>query len=410
MAKVKPIKPIKPIKSVADYNAALERISALMEADNDTASDELDVLATLVEVYEQVHHAIPLPDPIDAVLFRMEQQDLTRTDMKAYIGNSAKVSEVLSRKRPLTLKMIRALNTHLGIPAEVLVGEPGASLPNDLEDANWERFPVTQMAKLNWIDKANDLRDHAEEIMRDLIERAGGSPTLSVALYRKNNSARRNARMDVYALQAWCWHVLAEARGRGLEEVYKEGTITEAFLREVACLSVSTEGPKLAVEFLAQHGIALVYAQHLSKTYLDGAAMRTKEGVPVVGVTVRYDRIDNFWFCLLHELAHLGWHLQDVTDYIVDDLSLDKTDHDEDWAKEDEADTLAQNALIPEEFWLEIDANRSASPMKVMNLAQEASVHPAIIAGRVRKENSNYRLLSQFVGNGEVRKHFEGAE
>ncbi|MGF1455877.1 MAG: transcriptional regulator [Alphaproteobacteria bacterium] len=400
---------IRPIKTEADYDHALERISALMEADDHAASDELDVITTLVEVYEETRHPIPRPDPIDAILFRMEQQNLTRTDLKAYIGSSAKVSEVLARKRPLTLKMIRALNAHLGIPAEVLIGEPTASLPDDLEDVSWDRFPVVQMAKLNWIKNSRDLKDRAEEVMRKLIRQAGGPNALSVALYRKNNSVRRNARMDPYALQAWCLHVLAEARSRGLEDKYEDGTIDEAFLREVARLSVFTNGPQLAVEFLAQHGIALVYAQHLPKTYLDGAAMRTKEGVPVVGVTVRYDRIDNFWFCLLHELAHLGWHLHDDTDYIIDDLSLDKTDHDEDWDKEDEADALAQGALIPEDLWAELETNRDASPIKIMGLAQEAAVHPAIVAGRVRKETGNYRLLSQFVGNGEVRKHFEEA-
>ena len=400
---------IRPIRNEADYDKALERISVLMEAGDNAASDELDVLATLVEVYEKTHYAVPMPDPVEAILFRMEQQNLTRADLKTYIGSSAKVSEVLSRKRPLTLKMIRALNSHLGIPAEVLIGETNAALPDDLQDVKWERFPVVQMAKLNWIKTTSDLKDRAEEIMRKLIKQAGGINTFSVALYRKNNSVRRNARMDPYALQAWCLYVLAQARCRGLEGKYQEGVIDESFLREVARLSVFTEGPKLAVEFLAQHGIALVYAQHLPKTYLDGAAMRTKEGVPVVGVTVRYDRIDNFWFCLLHELAHIGWHLKGETDYIVDDLSLDKTDHDEDWDIEDEADALAQCALIPEGLWAEAAADRIASPMGVMSLAQEAAVHPAVVAGRVRKESGNYRLLSQFVGNGEVRKHFEEA-
>lgn len=402
---------IRPIRNEADYDKALERISALMEAsDNagaDEFADELDVLATLVEAYEKVHYAVPMPDPIEAILFRMEQQNLTRADLKAYIGSSAKVSEVLSRKRPLTLKMIRALNTHLGIPADVLIGESNAALPDDLGDVKWERFPIVHMAKLNWIKPAADLKDRAEGIMRGLIDQAGGVKALSAVLYRKNNSARRNARMDPYALQAWCLYVLAEARRRGLEGKYREGVIDESFLREVARLSVFTEGPKLAVEFLAQHGIALVYAQHLPKTYLDGAAMRTKEGVPVVGMTVRYDRIDNFWFCLLHELAHIGWHLKDEATYIVDDLSLDKTDHDENWEIEDEADALAQAALIPDNLWREAGADRIAGPTAILSLAQKAAVHPATVAGRVRKESGNYRLLTQFVGNGEVRKHFE---
>jgi len=398
---------IRPIRTEADYDAALTRISELMDTGDDNANDELEVLSTLVDVYEDANYEIDLPDPIEAILFRMEQQGLSRDDLRPHIGSRAKVSEVLSRKRPLTLRMIRALNTHLGIPAHVLIGEQSAGLPDDLQEVQWDRFPVAQMAKLNWIKAADDLSDRAEEVMRHLIKKAGGTETLSMALYRKNNSVRRNARMDPYALQAWCLYVLAEARGRELDSVYKPGVITEEFLREVARLSAFKDGPKLAIEFLAKHGIAVVFAKHLPKTYLDGAAMRTKEGVPVIGITVRYDRIDNFWFCLLHELAHIGWHLTQEVDYIVDDLSLNQTDHDEDWSKENQADELAQNGLIPPDDWANVMAGNSPTPMRVMSLAQQVGVHPAIVAGRVRKEGGNYRLLSQFVGNGEVSKHFE---
>jgi len=377
-----------------------------MESSSDEALDELDVLTTLVEVYENSRYPIDLPDPIEGIKFRMEQAGLTQADLKSYIGSSAKVSEVLSGKRPLTLKMIRALNAHLGIPAEVLIGEAAATLPDDMTEVHWERFPLREMVKRCWIEPAKDIKDRAEEVMRGLIDRAGGADTLSMALYRKSNTSRRNARMDPYALQAWCLHILAEARSRRLEGRYREGSIDEDFLREVARLSVFAEGPKLAAEYLAQHGVALVYAEHLPRTYLDGAALRTKEGVPVVGITVRYDRIDNFWFCLLHELAHVGWHLSGDISYFVDDLSLDVSSHEDDAGMEDEADTLAQNALIPEDEWVTSDILSAPSPMSVLTFAQEIGVHPAIVAGRVRKESENYRLLSQFVGTGEVRKHF----
>jgi len=397
---------IRPIRSESDYDAALERISVLMESSSDEALDELDVLTTLVEVYENSRYPIDLPDPIEGIKFRMEQAGLTQADLKSYIGSSAKVSEVLSGKRPLTLKMIRALNAHLGIPAEVLIGEAAATLPDDMTEVHWERFPLREMVKRCWIEPAKDIKDRAEEVMRGLIDRAGGADTLSMALYRKSNTSRRNARMDPYALQAWCLHILAEARSRRLEGRYREGSIDEDFLREVARLSVFAEGPKLAAEYLAQHGVALVYAEHLPRTYLDGAALRTKEGVPVVGITVRYDRIDNFWFCLLHELAHVGWHLSGDISYFVDDLSLDVSSHEDDAGMEDEADTLAQNALIPEDEWVTSDILSAPSPMSVLTFAQEIGVHPAIVAGRVRKESENYRLLSQFVGTGEVRKHF----
>jgi HTH-type transcriptional regulator/antitoxin HigA len=117
---------VRPIKSEADYTFALDRISALMSATVGTSEgDELDVLATLVEAYERKHFPIELADPIDAVLFRMEQLGLDRKDLEPYIGPRHRVSEVLNRRRGLSLPMIRRLHRGLKIPLEVLVGAEG---------------------------------------------------------------------------------------------------------------------------------------------------------------------------------------------------------------------------------------------------------------------------------------------
>ena len=89
---------------------------------------------------------------------------------------------------------------------------------------------------------------------------------------------------------------------------YRPGTIAPDSLGQVARLSWSDKGPRLAQEFLGKHGIALVVVRHLPRTYLDGAALKLGDGTPVVGLTLRYDRVDSFWLCLLHELAHLGSH------------------------------------------------------------------------------------------------------
>ncbi len=113
---------IKPIKTEADYEAALEEIDRLMDAEPDTPEgDHLDVLTTLVEAWEEKHHQIEDPDPIEAILHRMEALGLARKDLEPIIGTRARVSEVLSRKRPLTINMIRKLNTEMRIPAEVLI-------------------------------------------------------------------------------------------------------------------------------------------------------------------------------------------------------------------------------------------------------------------------------------------------
>jgi HTH-type transcriptional regulator/antitoxin HigA len=113
---------IRPIKTEQDYNAAISRIEVLWGAKRDTLQgDELDLLVTLVESYEIKHYPIAPPDPIDAIKFRMEQMDMTKADLIQYIGSQSRVSEVLNRKRKLTLGMIKSLYKGLKIPAEILL-------------------------------------------------------------------------------------------------------------------------------------------------------------------------------------------------------------------------------------------------------------------------------------------------
>ena len=119
---------IKPIRSEDDYRAALEEVESLMTAGPDSPQDErLDVLVTLVEAWERKRHSLDLPDPIEAIRFAMEQQDLTPRDLEPMLGVPATVQAVLSRRMPLTLKMIWNLHRVLGIPAESLIRQPDDS-------------------------------------------------------------------------------------------------------------------------------------------------------------------------------------------------------------------------------------------------------------------------------------------
>lgn len=114
---------IKPVRTSKDHKAALSEVERLWEAKPGTPEhDRLEVLVTLIEVYEAKHHPIPPPDPVEAIRFRMDQLDLDRKDLEALIGSRARVSEVLGGRRSLSLEMIRRLHRQLGIPAEVLIG------------------------------------------------------------------------------------------------------------------------------------------------------------------------------------------------------------------------------------------------------------------------------------------------
>lgn len=400
---------VKPIRTEEDYEAALARIDEIFEAELDSPEGrELDVLVDLVELYESKHVPMGYPDPIEAIKFRMEQAGLSQRDLVPFIGSRARVSEVLSGKRAITMPMARALHEHIGIPAEVLIRNSDTGFENPEDDIQWGRFPLKTMAKREWIPIVPDLKERAEEFIGELIERAGGRDVAYAVFYRKNDYRRLNAKTDPYALKAWCWKVLGAANENRPEVDYKPGTVTLDFLSQLAQMSWSEEGPRLAAEFLANNGISFVTARHLPKTYLDGAALRGSDGRPVIGLTLRYDRIDNFWFCLLHELAHVGLHIDNNEgDAFFDDLSLGGTGSMLQDEMESQADQWVKEALIPKAVWDASEASKQpTTAVAVMNLARVLNIHPAIVAGRVRHEQGNYRLLSQFVGTGEIRRQF----
>lgn len=396
------------IKNDEDYKKALSRIEELMDAQPDSPEmDELELMTALVEMYEDRHYPISPPDPLEAIKFRMDQLGLTQQDMVPYIGTKSKVSEVLNGKRPLSLTMMRSLNKYLGISAEVLLNEPGARFPDGMQNLEWDKFPVVEMAKRCWVPNVKDPKENAEELMRKLIIQAGGVETVPFALFRQGKSARYNSKMDTYALTAWCIRVLALARENPLKNKYKKGSLKPSTLQEIARLSYFENGPLLAKEYLEKQGIYLIVVPHLPKTYLDGAAILMPDGTPVIGLTLRHDRIDNFWFCLLHELAHVAKHLTESDRIIIDDLDLRRHDAESEDKNEKEADEMTRDGLIPKKVWERNPIKGKVTAAKVYALAEQLKIHPAIIAGRVRYEQNNYKLLSKFVGRKQVRGLFE---
>lgn len=400
----------KIIKTEEGYNLALNRIEKLMDAKPGTLDfDELELLGTLVEIYEDKHYPISMPDPVSAIKFRMEQLGLSQQDLVPFIGSRSKVSEVLNRKRSLTLSMMRSLNKGLGISPDILLQDPDAFFPEEVPQFEYEKFPVKEMVKRGLIPKMPDIINHREEIIRELIKNAGGMKSVECCLFRKSKSPRENAKNDSYALMAWCLKVLEIANSRALSIRYVEGLVNDSFLRDIARLSYFDNGPVLAKEYLEKHGINLVTLPHLSKTYLDGAVIFPANRNPVIGLTLRYDRVDNFWFCLLHELAHLNKHLGiSGNGLIIDDLDLRRYGDNKEDVVEREADSLAQEALIPSESWATIDLSNDNVPeqRQILELANNLKIHPAIIAGRIRYERNDYRKFSNLLGHGEVHKYF----
>jgi HTH-type transcriptional regulator/antitoxin HigA len=391
------------IKTDADYQRALARIETLFDAKPGTSEgDELDLLATLVDLYEKQTFPIGLPSPVAAIRFRMEQQGLKNKDLIPFFGSASKVSEVLSGERALSKTMIRNLITGLGIPAEVLLQEPGSKLKPDGDVAAFKKFPLSEMVKRGWFPGFSGTLTDAKSQLEDLAAAfvgVLGSAALTPAFNRQN--VRSGKKCDEHALTAWRIRVMSLAQRESLPP-YTKGTLTHAFLAELVRLSYLDDGPKLAREFLNKSGIHLVFERHLPKTYLDGAAMKLPDGSPVIALSLRIDRLDNFWFTLFHELAHVAQHLdKDGIEVFFDDLTeKGKTEC------ENEADAFASDALIPDSKWKGAGLTKHSSPFDVYCLAASLRISPAIPAGRLRFEAHDYTLFKNMIGTGKVRTMF----
>jgi HTH-type transcriptional regulator/antitoxin HigA len=395
---------IRPVNTEQAYDEAIERIEALWGAESGTPEgDELDVLLTLVEVYEKENHPVPPPTPIEAISFVMEQRGMKQADLVPYIGSRSRASEVLRGKRTLSLSMIRSLHTHLNIPAEILISE-GMDFPPDGEDVKWNSFPVSEIVSRGWV-AGFDPNTQAEEIMRELAAMACADAYFTEQNYAcLRQGARRNDKNDPYAIDAWILGALAQAETIETKVKFEPAILGSDFIEKVICLSVLRDGPLKAKEFLQNKGIKMVIVPHFKKTYLDGAVLINKKGEPIIALSLRYDRLDNFWFTLAHELAHLALgHVHAVEGQcIIDDLDLRDSQDD----KEEEADKLAEECLIPSQLWDDHPARDTAKLKDVLDLALKADIHKSIVAGRIRHERNNYRILWRHVGKDMVRKVF----
>lgn len=258
----------------------------------------------------------------------------------------------------------------------------------------WEQLPIKELVRNNWISAKNATNELKEMIIKS------GSLT-NVAYHKK--TTWNDKKSNQAALFSWETKVLFEAQKIIHQNQLISIDYNHVWIKELVSLSAEPNGPILARDFLLKQGIVLVIEKHLEHTYLDGAALLSEEGFPIIGMTLRHDRIDNFWFVLLHELAHVYLHLftNKFPVFLDEDVGSKSTD-----IFEIEANEFARNTLITPDKWVSCVSPVMINERAINIDAKNLKIHPAIIAGRIRFENDDYKVLDNLLGRGKVRKLF----
>lgn len=210
---------------------------------------------------------------------------------------------------------------------------------------------------------------------------------------------RSNDRPENWSLLAWKAQVTRRAEALMDRRLPRYRAVDLSWLVDLVRLSERPDGPARARDMLYEHGIVLVIEPQIAGMALDGAAFLVDD-TPVVGMTLLRDSIDNFWFTLLHEVAHIVLHHRTgLAAGFFDDLTGQTVDE-----FEDEANRFAGNLLIPEEAWARSSARISKVAAPIERFAAQLSIHPAIVFGRIRMERGDYKIFSDRIGRGEVRK------
>lgn len=386
--------------------------AALVKAQRDALASQLTELEADAALYDQLSagqvtrfEADGLGELPDILIQARIARGLSQKDLAAYLGLKEQQVQRYEAERYSSASLARLVEVANALGVQIrkraqLVGSP------DLESVapeTWQVFPISEMYKRGWFEDFDGSLAEARKAAPELIPaflRGAQARYAAPALHRK--SVRVSGQVHEAAIAAW------EARVRRLsdrdppEVRFDPTAITSEWLAGLVVLALDPEGPAKAVDYLRAIGIALVVEKHLPSTLLDGAALSTGGGHAILALTLRHDRLDNFWFTLFHELGHLKLHVG--RDYAA---IFDETESPAASALEIEADLFAQETLLPAAKWNLGVSRFTRNEKAVLTDAKRFGVSPAIIAGRVRREANDYTLLRGLVGSGEVRRHFD---
>jgi HTH-type transcriptional regulator/antitoxin HigA len=321
-----------------------------------------------------------------AELLEMKEQQVQRYESEKYSGIS------LSRYE----KVLAALGIQLS--PEWREHAPDEPERKTLESL-FEQAPsdvIREIHHRGWLAHLSEDKPSTDSLLSYVLE--AGKSTGSAALHRRTISERRS--INQASLLLWQARSIHVAQNK-LSKLRNRFSLAEMkWIPQLVRMSVNDNGPKRAVDFLQEQGILVVIEPSLPSTSLDGAAMLLADSTPLIALTLRHDRLDSFWFTLLHEIGHIFLHFNGgLSEGFFDDL--DESDNSK---RETEANSFARSALISDEAWTTSPARFSKSIEPIKSFAENQKVSIAVVIGRLRRERNNYTLFTQYLGQGKVRR------
>lgn len=194
---------------------------------------------------------------------------------------------------------------------------------------------------------------------------------------------------------------MTRAKENSFQSLYSADRLTKVTLKEIAQLSPQISNIKVLPDLLAELGIILIYEESIPSLKLDGSAFLLPNGTPVIALSFRHARVDNFWFTLMHELAHVVLHYDLLTTPIIDDL--ENPDHSA-TDIEIQANRLAKESFITRAQWRNCPAKSSTNKDVLIKFASKLNIHPAILAGLLRKDRNKYDIDSDIISSTNTRR------
>jgi len=405
---------------VSDFSDALNLLiesqdtnTGLAKVQRQAIESQLEELKKEISDYELLksgeikHTEVTNLEDLPEILIKSRiAQRMTQADLAEKLGFKTQQIQRYEAEKYATasftrlLEVANALKVRLKGNARFLLGASDTEF--------WTEFPIKEMYDRGWFESfsgsARDAKNNAEELITDFFVSAGLKYASASSHHKKR--IRAGSALNEKALWAWQARIIQKSFFSPLSNQFDMDRLNAQWIKSLLHLSVYPDGPLRAKEYLANAGIHLIVERHLPSTHLDGAAMRGADDAPIIAMTLRFDRTDNFWFVLMHELAHVIKHLYASPDEgFFDDLDSDA--HAD--PKEIEADEFAQEALIPSQIWAISPARFFANEETIKAEAEKLGISEAIIAGRVRLEKKDWTspALLRLVGQNQVRHLFE---